>query len=193
MAQASRTRSGASYEDLLQVPDHLVAEILAGDLYATPRPALRHAYAASQLGAELIGPFDRGRGGPGGWLFLDEAELHLAGDVVVPDLAGWRRARLPAVPDEPFLTIAPDWVCEVVSPSTERVDRSVKLDIYAREGVGHAWLVDPIARTLEIYRLDAGKWLRANTCGGDHIVNAEPFDILALDLLVLWGEERSTP
>jgi Uma2 family endonuclease len=190
MARAPEFRRRATYDDLLAVPDHLVAEIVDGELFASPRPALRHAQASSSLGGELFGPFHRGRGGPGGWLILFEPELHLSADIVVPDLAGWRRTRLATVPDEPFLKLAPDWVCEVVSPSTERLDRVKKLDVYAREAVGYTWLVNPIARTLEVYRLDAGQWVRVGTYGDDQIVHAVPFDVFALDLLVLWGEER---
>jgi Uma2 family endonuclease len=190
MARPQGTRRPATYADLLQVPDHLVAEIVDGELFTSPRPALRHAQASSTLGGELFGPFHRGRGGPGGWLILDEPEMHLGADIIVPDLAGWRRTRLATVPDEPFLELAPDWVCEIMSPSTERLDRAAKLDIYAREAVGYAWLINPITRTLEVYRLDAGQWVRVGTYGDDQIVHAVPFDVLALDLLVLWGEER---
>jgi Uma2 family endonuclease len=191
MAPAPEFRRRATYDDLLEVPDHLVAEIVDGELFTTPRPALRHAQASSTLGGELFGPFHRGRGGPGGWFLLDEPELHLGADIIVPDLAGWRRTRLVTIPDEPFLRLAPDWVCEIVSPSTERLDRGAKLDIYAREAVGHAWLINPMARTLEVYRLDAGQWVRVGTYGDDQVVNAVPFDVLGLDLLVLWGEERA--
>ena len=127
----------------MAVPDHLVAEIIDGELYTSPRPSLPHADASSGLGGDLIGPFDRGRGGPGGWWILYEPELHLGPDIIVPDLAGWRRSRLPAVPREPYLTMAPDWVRETISPSTESLDRGKKLRVYAREGVGHLWLPNP--------------------------------------------------
>src|SRR5581483_11745138 len=133
----------ATYDDLIRVPDGKVAEILDGELYATPRPAAHHARVASALGFELGVPFDAGRGGPGGWWILDEPELHLHADVVVPDLAGWRRERLPIIPDVAAFTLPPDWVCEVVSASTEGIDRGKKLAIYAREGVAHAWLLNP--------------------------------------------------
>src|SRR5437867_10710321 len=176
MARAPEFRRRATYDDLLEVPDRLVAEIVDGELFTTPRPALRHAQASSALGGELSGPFHRGRGGPGGWIILDEPELHLGADIVVPDLAGWRRTRLPSVPDEPFLTLPPDWVCEIVSPSTERLDRAGKLDVYARATVVHAWLVNPAARTLEVYRLDAGQWVRVGACGGGQVVYAVAFD-----------------
>lgn len=181
-----RVKRPATYEDLRQVPAHLVAEILDGELHTSPRPSPRHADASSGLGGALRGPFDRGRGGPGGWRILDEPELHLAADVVVPDLAGWRRERLPSLPDEAFFSIAPDWVCEVLSPSTVSIDRVKKLVIYAREGVSHTWLVDPLARTVEVLRLETGRWLIVATFGDLDIVRAEPFEAIELDLSLLW-------
>lgn len=187
MAVTGLVKKPATYRDLLEVPAHLVAEILDGELYATPRPALRHAHAASVLGIEIGGPYHRGRGGPGGWWILDEPELHLQSDVVVPDLAGWRRNRLAAIPDAAALTLAPDWACEVISPATEGVDRGRKLAIYAREGVPHVWLVNPSSETLEILALDAGRWTLIATHVGATIVRAEPFDAIDLDLSALWS------
>ena len=186
VAERDRTHRPATYEDLLQVPDHLVAEILDGELYTSPRPAPRHADASSGLGGALRGPFDRGRGGPGGWRILDEPELHLRRDIVVPDLAGWRRDRLPTLPTEAYFSVAPDWICEVVSPSTAAMDRVTKLTIYAREQVHHAWLIDPIAQTLEILRLESGRWTIVSTWSGLAILRAEPFDAIELDLSLLW-------
>jgi Uma2 family endonuclease len=184
--QSDRLRRPATYDDLLKVPDHLVAEILDGELFASPRPTPRHAKASSGLGGALYGPFDHGRGGPGGWRILDEPELHLGRDVVVPDLSGWRRERLPRLPEEAFFSLAPDWVCEVLSPSTAAMDRVKKLTIYAREAVPHVWLVDPIAQTLEVLRLNTGRWTITSTWSGVDVVRAEPFDALELDLTWLW-------
>src|SRR6266545_5161127 len=184
----TRARQSATYDDLLAVPEHLVAEILDGELHTTPRPRPRHAVVSSHLGGELTPPFDRGRGGPGGWWILDEPELHFGEDVVVPDLAGWRRERMPEFPDTAFFTFAPDWACEVVSPGTERLDRAKKMPVYAREGVSHLWLVNPVARTLEVYRLADGRWLLLATHEGAARVRAEPFDAVELDLAPLWGE-----
>jgi Uma2 family endonuclease len=189
VARTSQTRTQATYEDLLKVPDHLVAEIIDGELYTTPRPAPRHAAASSGLDGALHGPFDRGRGGPGGWRILFEPELHLASDVVVPDLAGWRRERLPRLPDEAYFSLAPDWICEVVSPSTAAMDRVKKLTVYAREQVSHAWVVDPIARTLEVLRLEGGRWTILSTSSGLATIRAEPFDAIELDLSLLWEDE----
>lgn len=186
MAQPDRRRQPATYEDLLKVPDHLVAEIVDGELYATPRPTPRHADASSTLGGMLHGPFDRGRGGPGGWRILDEPELHLGRDVVVPDLGGWRRERLPALPEEAYFSVAPDWICEVLSPSTAALDRVKKLTVYARERVPHAWLIDPRAQTLEVLRLENARWVIVSSCAGPDVVRLPPFDPIELDLAVLW-------
>ncbi len=179
-------KRGATYDDLLRVPSPLVAEIIHGTLYASPRPAVPHARATTVLGADIGGPFDRGRGGPGGWVILFEPELHFAEDVLVPDMAGWRRERMPQPPATAFIERAPDWACEVLSPSTQALDRSDKMDVYAREGVGHLWFVEPIARTLEIYRLESNRWIRVATFRDDALVRAEPFDAIELELGALW-------
>jgi Putative restriction endonuclease len=184
---ASPVKRRATYDDLLAVPEHRVAEIVAGDLHVSPRPASRHALASSRLGSGLGPPFDRGDGGPGGWWILDEPELHLDEDVLVPDLAGWRRERMPDFPDAPAFTVVPDWVCEVASPSTERLDRAKKMPAYARVGVANVWIINPDARTLEVYRLVDGRWLLLATYEGESAVRAEPFDAVELELAPLWG------
>jgi Uma2 family endonuclease len=184
-------RRRATYEDLVKVPDHMVAEIVDGELYASPRPASPHALAASTIGGDL-GGFHRpsgGPGGPGGWWILYEPELHLGPDVMVPDMAGWRRERMPAVPNVAYFELAPDWACEVVSPSTGILDRRRKMPIYARESVAHLWIVDPILKTLEVYRLESGRWVVASTHGGDDRVRAEPFDAVEIDIARWWLTE----
>jgi len=178
----------ATYEDLLSVPKNLVAEIINGTLVTMPRPASLHARASSRLGIELGGPFDRGKDGPGGWILLDEPELHLHGDVLVPDLAGWRRERMPELPDAAAFELAPDWICEVLSPSTTATDRAEKMPIYMRERVAHLWLVDPIARTLEALRDDGGRWSLLGTWRDDAKVRVEPFEALELELAGLWAK-----
>jgi Uma2 family endonuclease len=178
----------ATYEDLLKVPDSMVAEIVDGELYASPRPAPRHSVAASVLVTNLNGPFQQGKGGPGGWWILMEPELHMADDVLVPDIAGWKREHLPQIPDVAYFTIPPQWICEVVSPSTAKLDRTKKLAIYARERVAHAWLVDPLQRTQEILRRDGDRWVAVATHRDAETVRAEPFDEVAIELPAVWGE-----
>ena len=179
-------RRRATYADVLAAPRHLVAEVIAGELRLSPRPAGPHALVASVLGLELGPPFHRGRGGPGGWILLDEPELHLGAEIVVPDLAGWRRERMPAVANVAYFDLAPDWICEVLSPSTQAIDRAEKMEIYLRERVAHAWLVDPIARTLEVYRRGEAVWQRLAVFRDDARVRAEPFDAFELPLGLLW-------
>jgi Uma2 family endonuclease len=175
----------ALYDAYLAVPEPQRAEIIDGVLYVSPRPAPRHANATSVLGGDLNGAFQRGRGGPGGWWILDEPELRLVPlEPMSPDLAGWRVERLPALPEIAYFSLAPDWVCEVLSPSTATIDRTKKLPIYAASGVAHVWLVDPIEHTLEVHAL-AARTVRLYT--GDGRVRAAPFEAIEIDLAALWG------
>ncbi|WP_438005298.1 Uma2 family endonuclease [Sorangium sp. So ce321] len=195
MGQPAEKQRSATYADLEAVPANKVAELIGGVLHVLPRPAPRHANASSVLGIKVGGPFGLGDGGPGGWWILDEPELHFPApgapgevDALVPDLAGWRRERMPELPETAFFPLAPDWVCEVLSPSTEEVDREEKMPIYAREGVRYAWLVDPIARTLEASSLVSGRgWGPAVVHRGAARVRVEPFEAIELDLSVLWA------
>ena len=177
-------KKGATYDDLREVADHFVAEMFDGDLYAFPRPALPHANAAGSLFSEIHQSFHRK--GPDGWVILFEPELHFGRDVLVPDIAGWRRTRLPSVPPAAYLTLAPDWICEVLSTSTEAIDRGQKLRIYAREGVTRAWLVDPLAHTLEVLSLEAGQSTQLGRYEGEARVCPAPFDAIELELGALW-------
>jgi len=177
----------ATYEDLCRVPDRLIAQIIHGQLITLPRPAPKHALASSVVSGKLIPSYhEQGGSGPGGWWILFEPELHLGPDILVPDLAGWRRERMPTLPETAWFELAPDWVCEVLSPSTARLDRIDKLPIYARDGVGHAWLVDPDARTLEVMALHEGHWLLLNAYKEDDEARAAPFDAIAFSLAALW-------
>ena len=194
MGQPAEQLHEATYADIEALPPNIIGQLIHGELHAMPRPASLHTLACSSLGDELVGPFQKSRGGPGGWWILDEPELHFpnphvkAGkDVLVPDLAGWRRDRMTAVPDVMFFTLAPDWICEVLSPSTEQLDREMKMPIYAREGVRWAWLIDPMKRTLEAYALEGKRWVESGRRGGDERVRVVPFEVVELELAVLWG------
>ncbi len=188
MGESPTSARPATYEDLLALPDHVVGEIISGELIVSPRPAPRHAVASSVLGSTLGPPYHSGRGGPGGWWILDEPELHWGDDILVPDLAGWRRARMPTVPETAYFTLAPDWICEVLSRGTARLDRQRKLAVYAREGVSHTWLVDPIERTLEVLRLEHEQWVIVAVHGAQDDVRAEPFDATSFALRELWAD-----
>lgn len=179
----------ATYADIEALPENMVGEILFGELHVHPRPATRHARAAWRLAGQLDGPFDRGIGGPGGWIFMPEPELHLGDHIVVPDIAAWRRERMKELPETSFVELPPDWAAEILSPSTEQRDRTDKLGIYAEFGVGHAWYVNPIARTLEVLKLlEGGKYQIAATYKDDDPIAASPFEAHTFPLDVLWPE-----
>ena len=190
VASTAERSARATYQDVLDAPAHLVAEIINGTLHTHPRPAAPHALASTALGGDLLNPFQFGRGGPGGWWILDEPELHLGEEVLVPDLAGWRRERMPEYPDTAYFTIAPDWVCEVLSASTRRLDLHEKRPTYAREGVGYLWLVDPMDRTLEAFELRDGQWVLIATAKDDDPVSVRPFDAITINLGDLWLPRR---
>ena len=180
------TQPRASYQDVLDAPPHRVAEVVDGVLHTNPRPAMPHARASSSLGVKLGGSFDYDAGGPGGWWIVFEPELHLGEEILVPDLAGWRRERMPAFPVGPYCTLAPDCVCEVLLPSTRRLDLHGKRPVYAREGVGYLWLVDPTDRALEAFELREGEWMPIATAKDDAPVRIRPFEAVTFSLGDLW-------
>jgi Uma2 family endonuclease len=177
------------YEQLLALPDNLTGEIINGGLYTQPRPSGRHGVVEGELGASLLPPFQRGRGGPGGWWIIPEPEVHFVRDsvVTVPDLAGWRRERMPNIPDDHRFEIVPDWVCEILSPSTAKKDRVLKLPLYAHYQVRHVWLIDPLAKTLEAFALTEQGWLLIATLQDDDAVSVPPFDAISFSLADLWA------
>ena len=189
----ARTRP-TLYEQLEALPEGLTGEILDGQLHTQPRPSGLHGLAALSLGGDLVGPFQKGRGGPGGWWIIAEPELHFVRDaeVDVPDLAGWRRERMPRVPTGHRFTVVPDWVCEILSKSTEGKDREIKMPIYARYGVAYAWLVDPLKHTLEAYTLKDGAWHEIGRYGGHERVSVAPFGAIVIELADLWMPEEAS-
>ena len=177
----------ATYQDIIDLPENIVGEIIYGQLETHPRPAPKHAVASSSLGAELVSPFQKGRGGgPGGWWIIDEPECHLGTHVLVPDLAGWRKQRMPALPETAWFEDVPDWVCEILSPSTARLDRIVKMPLYAQLGVVYLWLIDPNLKTLEVYQLHESHWLLIGTFANDQAVSIAPFTEHTFSLSDLW-------
>ena len=185
-AQPETDSRRATYQDVLDAPLDKVAEVVDGMLYLFDRPAVAHSIAASVLGGIIGPPFYHGRGGPGGWWIVDEPQIHLGDDIVVPDIAGWRRERMPVPPDAAYFTLAPDWVCEVLSPSTRKFDLGDKSAVYARAGVGYIWFVDPIARSLEARELRGTKWVKIATLHDDATVSLPPFEAISFSLDDLW-------
>lgn len=176
----------AIYADLLALPEHVVGELINGTLYQQPRPAPKHAQALSILGMSIGPPYSLGKEGPGGWWIIDEPECHLGDDILVPDIAGWLQENMLSMPDTAWFDHTPDWVCEILSPSTASKDRVIKQVVYAREGVGHLWFVDPNARTLEAYQLQSGSWLMIGAFSDSDKVAVEPFTEVPFDLGELW-------
>ena len=186
-----RAKRRATYADLFDLPDNVVGEIIDGELYASPRPASPHAFVTSAISRDLLGPLSGPPGsarGPGGWWILFEPEFHFGADILVPDLAGWRQERMTTVPNVTYFELAPDWACEVVSPSTGRLDRVRKVPIYGRERVQCLWLVDPSTHTLEVYRLIDTRWTVLRTLGGDDVARIEPFEEIEIEVGRWWIE-----
>lgn len=177
------------YEQLLALPENQTGEIIGGQLYVQPRPKGPHAVAERGLNIDIGGPFDLGRGGPGGWWILPEPELHFIRDIElsVPDLAGWRRERMPTVPDDHRFEVVPDWVCEILSPSTAKKDRAIKLPCYAHYSVAFVWLVDPLEHTLEAFQLRDGAWTLIAVLKDEDAVSVPPFDAISFSLADLWA------
>jgi Uma2 family endonuclease len=179
--------TAATYQDILDLPDNLIGEILMNQIITQPRPAPKHIRAASSLGINIGKDYDDKKGKFGGWWIFDEPEIHLGNHVVVPDLAGWRRERMPTLPDEAFFNLAPDWICEILSPSTARADRVLKMPIYAEFEINHLWIVDPNLQTLEVFERQNKHWLLLKTYQQDDLICAPPFVELEFSLNALWS------
>jgi Uma2 family endonuclease len=184
----SAARKPTLYEQLCALPESIRGEIINDQLRTRPRTTGPHALASSRLGSDIEGPYSRGRGGPGGWWIIDEPEIHFIRDreVEVPDIAGWRIEHLPRLPEGHRFEVVPDWVCEVLSPSTKSTDREEKMPVYASFGVAYSWLVDPETHTLEAYALSEGNWLPLGIFRDDDVVRVAPFDSIDIYLADLW-------
>lgn len=183
---AERARARATYQDVLAAPERMIAEIIDGDLHTSPRLSPLHAHAKTAIGSTVFSAFSRETAASARWVVLNGPEIHFRDDILVPDIAGWRRERMPERPSEPYITVYPDWVCEVQSPSTVRMDRVHKKRIYAREGVQYMWLVDPEAETLEVLVRSGDLWQEVGLYSGDDKARAVPFDAIELDLSRWW-------
>jgi len=187
---AENAKKRATYADIEAAPQDVVAEIIDGELFTHPRPFVRHAATAVSLAGELTGPYQKGRGGPGGWVFAIEPELHLDDQILVPDLAGWRREAAARIDLDTHIKVAPDWVCEILSASTEARDRSVKSNIYAAAGVGHMWLVDPRLQLLQAMERVDGRWLLLGSWRSDDEARVAPFEAILISLADLWPLDK---
>lgn len=186
---ATAARKPSLYDQLCALPDGIRGELINGQLRTQPRPSGPHALASSRLESDIEGPYSRGRGGPGGWWIIIESEVHFIRDleVVVPDIAGWQKEHMPRIPEGHRFEVVPDWVCEVLSPSTKSTDREEKMPVYARFGVAYSWLVDPKTRTLEAYAQAEGKWLPLGSFRDDDVVRVAPFETITIYLADLWA------
>jgi Uma2 family endonuclease len=183
---AEPAKRNATYADIEALPPHVTGEIIHGSLYTQPRATFVHNAAANSLSDEITGPFQKGKGGPGGWVFATEQEVQFGEHLLVPDISGWKRDRLKTLPRDNWVTVRPDWVCEVASPSTMLRDRHFKRDIFATFSVPYYWMVDPKTRSLEVYELLQGKWTLFATYSGSMDVSAPPFDAISFQLETLW-------
>lgn len=178
----------STYDDLYRLPDNMIGEIIDGEIIASPRPSRRHGYTASTIGDEIGPAYRLGRGGPGGWIIIDEPEIAFGENILVPDLAGWKKERFPVEEEHNWISVVPDWVCEIVSPSSAGIDRVTKMGIYARHRVPHYWIIDPIGKTLEVLENNNMQWSIIGSYAGDDKVQADPFPAIVIDLGSLWLE-----
>lgn len=183
-------RKRATYADIEAAPAHLIAEIIDGRLVTHPRPSPRHGGTANALGHELTGPYQKGVNGPGGWVFFVEPEVRFDKDLLVPDIAGWRRERLAGYPEHNWFDVVPDWTCEILSGSTERRDRTVKMRIYGEARIPHLWLIDPRLQILEAFENNGGRWTKIGSWSSDEDVRTAPFDATSFNLADLWPLDR---
>jgi Uma2 family endonuclease len=180
------TRMKLTYEDLCNVPDDMTGEIIDGELSLTPMPSKQQIHTGTKLANAVVAAYHFGTKGPGGWIILDEPDLAFGEDILVPELAGWKEDRFIVSWEHHWISVAPDWVCEIISPETAQRDRTQKMPIYERNGVSYVWLIDPAEKSLEIFRLESGKWGAPTLYTGNDKVRAEPFEQTEINLGDLW-------
>lgn len=187
MSSVSLAVTKANYNDLYKIPESMIGEIIDGELFAIPRPSPQHSNVVFELCGELWGPYKRGKdGSTGGWIFLIEPEIQFGEDILVPELAGWEKDKLSKPPEENFISVSPDWICEVLSYRTMRIDRIKKMPIYAKFHVSFLWLIDPLTKILEVFKLESNKWVLSCTAIEDDKFKAEPFEHIEINLKNLW-------
>ena len=188
MSTTKPSRKPPTLADLDALPPGIVGEIIEGVLYTMTKPRMRHQRTGTGIGGDLRGPFDLGRGGPGGWWIVAEPGIELPNDTkeISPDVAGWRRERMPEMPGDEPIRIVPDWVCEILSKTTRRHDQLVKMPYYAKVGVTYAWVVDLDARVLTAYRLEGGAWRVIGAYSDETEARIEPFDVVPLHVADWW-------
>jgi Uma2 family endonuclease len=194
MTTASEAQHAATAADLLAIPEpERFHEVIDGELVRKAAPSGPHGRAQSRVVAKIGGPYDRRPGGraPGGWWIVTEVEIELeVRQVYRPDVTGWRRERLPELPDQTPITVRPDWVCEILSESNARNDLVRKMRGYHRAGVPHYWIVDPREQTLTVYRWTAEGFLLALAAERHERVRAEPFADIELFVGSLFGDDE---
>jgi Uma2 family endonuclease len=179
--------SAPTLADLDALPPGIVGEIINGVLYTMTKPRMRHQRTSTGIGGDLRVPFDLGRGGPGGWWIVAEPGIELPNTPEIsPDVAGWRRERMPEMPGDEPIRVVPDWVCEILSKTTQRHDLLVKLPYYAEVGVAHAWTVDLEARVLTAHRLESRHWVTIGTYSNETEARIVPFDAVPLNVADWW-------
>ena len=185
----------ATYDDLAALPEDVKAEVVRGALEVSPAPLPRHARVQRTLGRVVGGAFDDddGEGGPGGWWILPEVDVRLTRhDIVRPDVAGWRRERLPDPGDLRPIDVVPDGICEITSPSNARRDRVDKARLYLEAGVPFYWIVDPETRVLEALVRDGARWVEAGRFSDGDVVRLAPFEAIEIKITRLFLPERPT-
>jgi Uma2 family endonuclease len=178
----------ANAADLAALDERVRAEVIRGVVVEKAAPSFEHGDAQSSLAAALKDPFQRQRGGPGGWWIATDVEIELeVHEVYRPDLVGWRRERMSERPRGRPIRVRPDWVCEVLSPSNAEYDLGAKLFTYHRSAIPQYWIADPEHATLTVYRATEHGYVVVSSAGRGDRVRAEPFEAIEIAIEELFG------